>query len=167
MVYTGPPIGYADYQREGFRWCQVVYLYARELIKAGADEVQAIEEATMVRDAMEPWGSPTPVLGAPPHERSELLVHWPTLVCAANGYASLPTYERLHALEMIRAGTPASELPVGYGAGACDRKVLDDEEYHPAPPCVPQQVASTAIASLFAFGLTASLAWLWMRRPFK
>lgn len=164
LGYDGPPITFSDYEREGFEWCQVIYLYARELVQAGVDERLALEEAFMVREAMELWGSPTPVLGAPGHERYELLVHWPTLVCAANAYASLPPNRRLEIREMIKAGTPASELPAGYGAGGCDRSVLDDEEYIPRPPCLPKQVVSTTFAAIGAFTLSALLAWLIMRR---
>ncbi len=163
MDYTGPPITYADHQRESFSWCQVVYLYASELVKAGAPEVRALEEALMVKDAMEAWGSPTPLLGAPSHHRSELVVHWPTLICAANAYASLPPNRRLEVIEMLERGTPASELPAGYGTGGCDRKVLDDTEYHPAPPCVPQKTAGTALAAIAAFGVTSLVAWLVLR----
>jgi len=162
--YTGPPITYGNYDREPFVWCQVVYLYARELVNAGVDYEAALREAMLVKDAMEPWGSPTPLLGSPSYEREELLVHWPTLVCAANAYAGMPSATRAQVLSMINMGTPASELPIAYGAGGCNRKVLDDPEYHPAPPCVPQQVASTTFAAVGAFTLTAILAWFFMRR---
>jgi hypothetical protein len=71
---------------------------------------------------------------------------------------------RSQVISMLDRGVPAAEIPVAYGVGGCDRKVLDDPEYKPAPPCVPQQVASTTIAALGAFTVTALLALLLMRR---
>lgn len=158
--YTGPPIVPGDYQLEGFRWCQVEYLYARELHKQGVDVEAAYLEAVAAREAMEPWGSPTPPLAD--RREPSLVVHWPTLICSANAYASAPPLSRQQMREAMARGVPASVVPTGY-TGGCERKVLDDPEYDPAPPCVPQQVASTGIAAALAFGLTASLAWLLLR----
>jgi len=157
--YTGPPIRYSDYEREEFEWCQVVYLYARELVRAGVEEGRALEEAMLVTDVMKPHGSPTPALMTP-RGRSDLFVHWPTLVCAANAYASLEPDQRRLVRDMLEAGTPASMLPARYGAGGCQRKVLDDPEYHPAPPCIPQEVASTGLLAIGAFALTALVTYV-------
>jgi hypothetical protein len=162
--YTGPPIIEGDYQLEDFSWCQVAYLYGNELHKAGYPLEQAAEEGLMVSNALEPWGTPTPTIG---RERSELLIHWPTLICAANAYASLPTERRLAAIDDMRSGTIPSVIMMSYGTGLCDRAALDDPEYDPAPPCVPQQVASGTILSVFAFTLTAGLTWLLTRKPFS
>lgn len=156
---TVPPIRFTVYDREPFHWCQVAYVYANELIRKGHDATAAIDEAGVVVSALEPNGSPTPV----PGDR-EPLVHWPSVICAANAYASLPADQRAGLLQMMQNGVPAHLLPMGI-AGGCDRGVLDDPEYHPAPPCVPQQAVSTAWLAIGAFGLTALAVWALLPSP--
>lgn len=164
MTYTGPPIIYADHQREPFEWCQVAYLYANELLKKNVETGPAFEEGWLVVNALKPWGSPTPGTDG---DRSELVVHWPTLICAANAYASLSTEQRLAAIDEMADGVAPAFSAAGWGDGGCERKALDDPEYQPAPPCVPQQAASAAVLSVAAFIVTAGLTWLWTRRPFR
>lgn len=156
-----PPIRFTLHEREPFAWCQVAYVYQNELRRQGAEAGPAIEEGIAVMRALEPHGSPTPV----PADPQSGMVHWPSLICAANAYASLPIEQRMMLLEMMRKGTPAHMLPTLGIAGGCDRKVLDDSEYHPAPPCLPQQGVSTAVMALGAFGLTALAVWTLFPSP--
>lgn len=139
-----PPIDPALYTLEEFEWCQVVYLFARELSRAPAstrvDWNEALSEATEVARIMRESGAimaPTPWLAAPGYTD---LVHWPQMVCVANAYASMDPGQRQYIRQRITEGmSPAVILTIG--AGGCDMKVLADEEYRPAPPCLPSDAA--------------------------
>lgn len=129
-----PPVIPANYVLDEFRWCQVLYLYYRELQKRDVPHDQAVLEAREVASILETSGvplTPDPWMGS-----QGPLVHWPTLICAANAYASLPPERRAYVRENFRAGASPAYVML-FGEGGCERKVLDDEEYLPAPPCIP------------------------------
>ena len=151
-----PPVDPALYTLEPFRWCQVLYLFARELTRAPVDPLgwnEALSEANAVVDTMQQAGAimaPTPWLPAPGYTD---LVHWPSMVCAANAYASMPPGQRQYVRDRIEQGmSPVAILTIG--AGGCDAKVLTDEEYLPAPPCLPSQGVKAFWVALGAFALT-------------
>ena len=131
----------ALYRLETFAWCQVEYLFARELTRRNKDMPwqQAYEEALAVVDAIQAGDAPLTVDSTQPRD----LVFWPDLVCAANAYASQGPAHREYLRQSFAAGGSVVAMPTAM-AGGCDRTVLDDPEYLPAPPCVPEHVANTA-----------------------
>lgn len=158
-----PPIIPATYVMDSFDWCQVTYLYARELSRArnAVPWDQAAQEAYDISSILQGSGAmltPDPWMGS-----KGPLVHWPTLVCAANAYASMPPEQRATAREAFRGGASPSYV-FAFGEGGCDRKVLDDEEYHPAPPCIPQTVSKgvfLAVGTLtVVYGGLTLLGWM-------
>lgn len=149
-----PPVDPANYELRPFRWCQVQYLFARELTRAPdstkVEWNEALSEANALVEIMQQAGSimvPTPWQAAPGYTD---LVHWPSLVCAANAYASMPPGQRQYIRDRIASGMPPAAI-LTLGAGGCHPKVLADEEYRPEPPCVPKQGAQAAwlFAGLF------------------
>lgn len=150
-----PPIEPSDYRLESFRWCQILYLFARELVRSpnALDWNEAISEAKAVSDLMQDSGAiitPTPWMASPGFTD---LVHWPSMVCAANAYASMPPGQRQYIRDRIAEGMPPVAI-LAIGAGGCDRKVLADEEYLPVPPCLPSEGAKAGWVALGAFAAT-------------
>lgn len=159
-----PPIDPGDYRLEPFRWCQIVYLYARELFKSDnlhtkGDWNEALSEAVEVAGIMEnggvviapaPWLAPQGYIGDSVFGYTDL-VHWPSMVCAANVYASLPPGARARAREAMAQGVPPVYVETNFASGGCDQKVLEDPEYRPAPPCLPadSSKAGWIIAGVF------------------
>lgn len=163
-----PPIDPSLYVLEEFEWCQVLYLFARELTRAPkATRVEwneALSEANEVVRVMKEAGAimvPTPWLASPGYTD---MVHWPSMVCAANAYASMEPGQRQYIRQRISEGmTPMAILTMG--AGGCDYKVLTDEEYIPAPPCIPSDAAKLGWIAVGTFvGVFALMTvggWIW------
>ena len=150
-----PPIDPAVYTLEGFHWCQVLYLFARELTRSPnpVEWNEALSEANAVVDLMRSTDSimaPTPWEPFPGYTD---MVHWPSMICAANAYASMPPGQRQYIRDRIAEGMPPVAI-LTIGAGGCDTKVLMDEEYRPAPPCLPSEGVKAAWVALGAFVTT-------------
>lgn len=151
-----PPVDPALYTLEPFRWCQFIYLFARELTRAPDSNLgwnEALSEANEVVGIMQGSGSimvPTPWLPSPGYTD---LVHWPSMVCAASAYASMPPGQRQYIRDRISDGMPPVAI-LTIGSGGCDQKVLADDEYIPAPPCLPSQGAKAFWVAAGAFSLT-------------
>jgi hypothetical protein len=149
---------YADFKVEKFEWCQITYLYARELNKRGIDWQSAIVEAQIVTENLKKSEEPLT-----PNQWGKNYIHWPSMVCAANAYASLPPAQRER---LTKSTHPAMILTIG--SGGCERKVLEDEEYIPAPPCVPQTAAKGLFLGLAVFagvyGGLSLFGWMTKKR---
>lgn len=152
-----PPIEPANYELRPFRWCQLLYLFARELHRAPEstrlDWNEALSEAHALVELFQDRGvimTPTPWL---PTEGYTDLVHWPSMICAANAYASVPPGQRQYLRDRIAEGMPPIAI-LTIGAGGCDRKVLADEEYIPEPPCLPSEGVKAGWIAAAAFVAT-------------
>lgn len=157
-----PPLEQANYVLVPFRWCQIIYLFARELTRAPeatrVDWNAAISEAGDVAATMQRAGSiivPTPWLPSPGYTD---LVYWPSMVCAANAYASMDPGQRGYVRQRIAEGMPPVSI-LTIGAGGCDAKVLSDLEYIPEPPCLPSEAAKTGWIAAGVFVGTIGLLW--------
>ncbi|MFA5053239.1 MAG: hypothetical protein WC565_04235 [Parcubacteria group bacterium] len=169
-----PPIEPALYRTEPFAWCQITYLFARELIRGGKltnieevdkynEAVSEAEEVTRVmRDgeavmAPAPWLAPQGYVGDIVWGYTDL-VYWPAMVCAANIYGSLEPGARQRVRDRIASGVPPvyvlAESGGDMSSGGCDAKVLADEEYLPAPPCLPAKASQGFWIAAGAFACT-------------
>jgi len=153
-----PPIDPAYLQYAPFHWCQIRYVFARELTRSRepVDWLPAYQEASEVASALEASGQPL-AIGARPGE-----VVWPLLICAANQYAHMPPADRARVREGLAAGQPVWAVLVATvwqdpnsvitEPHLCDRAAVEDPEYRPEPPCVPTE-ASLGVGAFFASGL--------------
>jgi hypothetical protein len=149
-----PPGSYAYHIYTQFEWCQVRYVFARELTRpqrAGQAPLQwqdAYEEAGEVVKSMQAGGKPL-AFGARPDE-----LVWPTMLCYASRYSHMTPEDRAAARQALVNGVPIWMVStVLTDPDLCDRAVLEDPEYLPYPPCVPSQV-SYGIRDTFS-----SVAW--------
>jgi len=167
-----PPIDPANYRLESFLWCQIVYLYARELVRSGQlsaenDWNEAISEAnevaSILRDnevvlAPAPWLTPQGYVGDLVFGYPDL-VHWPSMICAANVYASLPPGQRAKVRAAMAQGIPPVYVETSFSTGGCDQKVLEDPEYRPAPPCLPAEASKAGWVAIGVFAATVGLLY--------
>lgn len=136
-----PPSQYALYQFTQFEWCQIQYVFARELTRDQRSDQQpltwqqAYEEAGLVVAALKQGQAPM-AYGARPDE-----VVWATMLCHASRYSHMSPENRQRARERMASGTPIWMIEaVIEEPDLCDRRVLEDQEYIPYPPCVPTKV---------------------------
>jgi hypothetical protein len=155
-----PPLSNAYHIYSPFEWCQVRYVFARELTRSQRPDQKpldwqlAYEEAGAVVDALQRAGTPLS-FGAQPGE-----VVWPTLLCYASRYSHMTPIGRAEARLKIEQGLPIwMVLVVIEDPDLCDRKVLDDPEYQPYPPCIPSEVTFGVRDVLTSAGWAAGL-WL-------
>jgi hypothetical protein len=155
-----PPTSYALHQYTPFEWCQVRYVFARELTRpqrAGQEPLEwtlAYEEAGAVVDALQRGNKPL-AYGARPGE-----VVWPTMLCYASRYSHMTPIDRAEARLKLEQGIPLYVVAVVIAEpDLCNREVLDDPEYKPYPPCVPSQVTFGVRDFLTSAGWAAGL-WL-------
>jgi len=160
-----PPIEPANYVLTEFEWCQFLYLYARELTMGPSDVAvdwnEALSEAREVVRVMQDSKTiltPTPWLPSPGYTD---MVHWPSQVCAANAYASMPPALRQEFRQRMAEGTSPIFLLSEMGSGGCHPRVLADEEYLPEPPCIPAKAAAGFWLAGSAFVGTFALMTLW------
>lgn len=141
----------AYYRLESFSWCQVSYVFARELTRRNKDLEwhAAYGEALDVVEAIQAGDASLTVDAT----LSRDLVYWPDVLCAANAYASLDPGYRGWIRKRYAEGASVVALPMSL-TGGCDRKVLDDEEYKPAPPCMPSEEAKLGWIAAGTFALT-------------
>lgn len=150
-----PPITPAYLQYTTFEWCQVRYVFARELTQR--DEplgwVQAYQEAQLVVKALQQSETPL-AFGARPNE-----VVWSILACAANAYAHMNDQDRALVRAELAAGRPIWSVVVSIEEpDLCDRRVLEDPEYFPEPACVPEEPRTGVLGFVAgALGLTGYL----------
>lgn len=138
---------------EPFEWCQVTYLYTRELYKTNTSEDsserlnQSLSEANELSNLMRDSYSvmaPAPN-DAPLGYQGDIvfgyhdLIHWPSMVCAANIYASLSPGERKLVINSIKNGVPPIYANTAFTSRGCEQSVMEDPEYRPAPPCLPSK----------------------------
>ena len=160
-----PPTDPAYLTFTQFEWCQVRYVFARELTrpqKAGQEPLEwddAYQEAGQVVDALQKGETPL-CYGARPDE-----VVWPTMICYASRYSHMSPDDRANARSQLASGVPIWMLPTVIAEpDMCDRNILEDPEYKPYPPCVPTAVTRGLRDTM------ASVAWglgvIWIMRAF-
>lgn len=154
-----PPITPAFLRFTTFEWCQVRYLFARELTRRAEPLgwVDAYKEADEVIQAIQQSGVPL-AYGARPDE-----IVWSTMICAANTYAHMQADERARVRAELALGRPIWAVAVVIEEpNLCDRSVLDDPEYNPEPSCVPREprlgILGFAAGALAFTGYMAILA---------
>ena len=160
-----PPASYAYLTFTQFEWCQVRYVFARELThpqRAGQNPLdwkQAYEEAGLVVEALQAGKQPL-AYGAREDE-----VEWKSMLCYASRYSHMTPADRAEARRRIAAGVPIWMIStVVSEPDLCDREILDDPEYQPYPPCIPSEVTRGVrdMAGSVAWGLGV----LWIMRAF-
>lgn len=137
-----------------FAWCQVLYLYARELNLAGSGWENALKEATTLVGILQEKRNDLVDL---PGVRSNTHVYWPDLICAANIYARMPIEVRAEALTRLHdEARPLPTVHIGLTDLACERRAQTDEEYLPEPPCLPSEPVKGAWMGVGMFLIVSS-----------
>lgn len=134
-----PPVTPAVYTLEPFWWCQVEFVFTHELLRnhKELDELKAYQEARDVAKSLKDSGKPL-ALGA---EEGE--INWETMICAASAYAHMGDEDRAQVRQAIRSGNQIWLIMTSLAEpDMCDRRVLEDPEYHPRPSCVPKEAIS-------------------------